>query len=202
MASPLVLLPLLAANLASPGVVREIRGAGLVVRTAAYARDGRTEGEIDVRGPGIAQRIRLRRDVTIGPHMLIASVRIVDANFDGHPDIVMLRDWGATYGMLDVFLYDATTRRFTNASALARALSHLANADIVPAHHAITTHDLGPSNPSSTTYAIDAGRLRIVESCRFLNGMSDRSGTLVLTRGAHSTYTHLRLAPGDVAPCQ
>ena len=190
--SPLMLVPLLAAHLASPALLREVRGDGLFLRAAARTVDGAIDAELDVRGPGISQRIRLgKRPVeTATAQALLASVRIVDANFDGHPDVLVLRD---------VFLYDPVARRFSNGSPLARALSELPNAEF--GRHTITTHDVGPTNPSATTYVIEGGRLKLAESCRFINPMNQRTGTLVRTQGAHTTYTHVRLGPGDVDPC-
>lgn len=196
--SPMLLVPLLAAQLASPSLVREVRGGGLVVRAAARAQGDALDAEIDVRGPGISQRIRLgRREMSA--QRLLSSVRILDVNFDGHPDVVVLREWGAKWASLEVFLYDPATRRFSSGSPLARALSGLSNADF--GHHAITTHDIGPSNPSSVTYVIEGDRLRVTDACRFINPMNEHSGTLVRTHGAHTTYTHLVLGPGDISPC-
>ena len=194
----MLLVPLLAAQLASPALVREVRAGGLVVRTAARASEGGLEAEIDVRGPGVVQRIRLgKREMSA--QMLLGSVRIVDANFDGHPDVVVLREWGAKWSAVEVFLYDPATRRFSSASPLAHALSGLTNAEFGP--HSITTHDIGPSNPSAITYVIERDRLKVADSCRFINPMNERTGTLVRSHGAHTTYTHVRLGPGDVEPC-
>jgi hypothetical protein len=201
MSSPLFLVPLIAANLAAPVHAREVRASGVVLQAAAYESEGLvSNAEIDVRARGVAQRIRLgHRDVSV--QMLLGSVRIVDANFDGYPDIVVLRDRGAKWGKLDVFLYDPKTHRFSNDLPLAAEISRLSNVEFDVAHHEITTRDIGPSNPSSTKYVVDGSRLRIVDSCRFINPMNDRTGTLVRTHGAQATYTNLRLSASDVEPC-
>lgn len=199
--SPLMLLPLLAANLASPAHVREVRAAGLVLHVAAFTSAGAvSDAEIDVRGRSGVQRIHLgQRDMDAA--MLLSSVRIVDVNFDGYADVVVLREWGAKWSAVDVFLYEPGAHRFSNRSPLARALSGLQNAEVVAAQHVIKARSVGPSSPSSTTYAIDGARLRIVESCRFINPISERTGTLVRVRDAQTTYTHLRLSPSDIEPC-
>ncbi len=200
MSSVLFVAPLLAAHLTMPAHTREVRGSGLVVRAAATESHNETSAQIEVRAAGASQRITLdHREVSA--ERLLASIEIVDANFDGHPDVVVLRESGAKWGSLDVFLYEPRTRRFSNASPVARALSRLSNATFDGAHHAITTRDIGPSNPSRVTYAIDGVSLREIASCRFLNPTDARVGTLVRSHGGASTFKTVRLGSIDIDPC-
>jgi hypothetical protein len=68
--------------------------------------------------------------------------------------------------------------------------------------HTITTRERGPRNPSRVTYAVErGGALREIASCRFLNPIDARVGTLVRMKNGHTTYTEARLAPGEQDPC-
>jgi hypothetical protein len=193
--SPLLLAPLLAAHLASAftpsGAAREVNAHGLVVRAAATENRGLTEATFDVRGRGISQQVRVERRDVSAP-MLLASIEIVDANFDGYPDVVIRES---------VFLFDPRARHFSATSPLARSIASLPHVTFDGAHKTITTRDVGPSNPSRVTYVIDGVRLRMIDSCRFVNPSAERVGTLVRTHGGEATYTKLRLAPSDVEPC-
>lgn len=196
----LFVAPLLAAHLFAPGHVREVRAAGIVVRAAASETRGDTSARLEVRTHGRSQTIAIEHR-EVGAEMLLGSIEIVDANFDGHPDVVVLREAGAKWGRADVFLYEPHTGRFSNASPVARALSHLSNASFDVAHRVVTTRDLGPSNPSRVTYAIDAGALHETSSCRFLNEGDARVGTLVRTSSGHTTYRAVKLGALDLDPC-
>ena len=171
--------PLLVAHFVTPS--REIRSHGIVVHA--------TPTEIEVTAHGTTQRIPLGSH-GISPWMLLQSIEIVDANFDGSPDISVLRD---------VFLWDG--HRFTNDSHLARELSNLSNATFEPRTHTITTRNIGPSNPSRITYTVDRSGLRELTSCRFLNPMDEHVGTLVRTRNGHATYTKARVGANEQDPC-
>jgi hypothetical protein len=199
--SPWLLLPLLAAHLVAPVQARVLKAGGLVVEVSTSAGgQGNVIADLEVRGRGVRQHIRLEPRA-MDAQRLLASVEIVDANFDGHPDIVVVRDWGAKWEASDVFLYDPAGHRFTNASPLARSLSELANVTFDVAHHALVARSIGPSNPSRVTYTVTANRLRVVESCRFINPVNARVGTLVRSHGAETTYTRVTLSPVDVEPC-
>jgi len=198
--SALLVAPLLAAHLALPLHAREVRAKGIVVRASATERAGVTHAELDITAKGVAQHIELG-ERNVGADVLLRSVDIVDANFDGHPDIVVLRELGAKWSRIDVFLFDPRARRFTQSSGLSRALSSLSNAMYDGAHKTITTRDIGPSNPSRITYAIDGSHLRVLDACRFINPGAERVGTLVRTHGAASSYTKLSLSSFDVEPC-
>lgn len=200
MSSVLFVAPLLAAHLTMPAHTRELRGSGLVVRAAATESHAETTAQIEVRASGVSQKLTLERR-EIGAERLLASIEIVDANFDGHPDLVVLRESGAKWGAVDVFLYDVRTKRFSNASPIAHALSRLSNATFDPAHRIVTTRDIGPSNPSRVTYAIEGASLRETSSCRFLNPTDARVGTLVVSHGGASTFKTVRLGAMDVDPC-
>jgi hypothetical protein len=187
-------------HLIMPLHAREVRARGLVVRVSATERAGVTRGELDVRANGIVQHIDLT-DRNVPAEALLASVDIVDANFDGHPDIVVVRELGAKWTRVDVFLFDPKSHHFAATSGLSRAIATLSNATFDATHRTITTRDVGPSNPSRVTYAIDGASLRMVDSCRFINPGAEHVGTLVRTHGTESTYTKLRLSPFDVEPC-
>ena len=201
MATVLVFAPLLAAQVLAMGHAREVRGHGLTVRAAARDTRHGTDVQIEIRRDGAAaQRIELRgRD--LGAIALLQSIEIVDANFDGHADVIVGRELGAKWISVDAFLFDARTHRFSASSPLARAIGQLANASFDERRRAITTRDIGPSDPSRVTYAIRGERLSEISSCRFLNPLDPRSGTLVRKTGARTTVTHVRLGTSDVNPC-
>ena len=201
MATVLALAPLLVTQLFTGAQFREVRAHGVVVRATAHETKDGTEARLEIRrGSGAPQIIELRgRDP--GASMLLHSIEIVDANFDGHPDLVVVREFGAKWFSVDAFLFDPHTGRFSASSPLARAIGALANATFDARHAAITTRDIGPSSPSRVTYAVDRGRLREIASCRFLNPFDPRVGTLVRKTGEHTTVTHVRLGSSDVAPC-
>ena len=201
MATVLALAPLLVTQLFTAGEFREVHGHGLVVRAVAHETKDGTDARLEIRrGAAAPQRIELRgRDP--GASMLLHSIEIVDANFDGHPDVLVMREFGAKWFSVDAFLFDPHTGRFTASSPLARALAALANATFDARHRAITTRDIGPSNPSRVTYAVDRGRLREIASCRFLNPIDPRVGSLVRKTGEHTTVTHVRLGASDISPC-
>lgn len=200
MSSVLFVAPLLAAHLFAPAHTREVRAPGITVRVAATEERGETAAQIEVRASGVTQTLTLEHR-GVSAERLVSSVGIVDANFDGHPDIVVLREFGAKWGAVDVFLWDARTRKLSNASPVARALSRLSNVTFDGARHTITTRDIGPSNPSRVTYAIDGVSLRELASCRFLNATDARVGTLVRSQGGAATYKTVHLGPMDVDPC-
>jgi hypothetical protein len=191
---------------------RDVSHGAITVHTTARARqDGATIGRLDVRVGRASQRIELEPR-WVSPQMLVASVALVDANFDGHPDLVVLREFGATssrapgnVGASDVYLYDPHTRRFSNASPLARSLGHLANATFDEPHRRVTTHDIGPSRPSRHAYTVAGNALRLVESCTFLNDTDPHAGTVVhstLVGGqVHTTFHRVRMSPSDIEPC-
>ena len=189
MASVLFVAPLLAAHLISHGHSREIRAHGVVVRASATEQGGTTRAELDVTVHGKTQHIALesRERNALG---LLTSIEILDANFDGAPDVSVARE---------IFLWDG--HRFTSDLPLARELSRLESATFDARSRTITTRVLGPSNPSRFTYSIDRGALREIASCRFINPIDPNVGTLVRTRGEHATYTKTRLAPGEGDPC-
>ncbi len=101
----------------------------------------------------------------------------------------------------DVYLYDARTRRFSNASPLAAELARVPNARFDAATRTVISRTAGASNPSRVTYAIERGSLREIAACRFLNPTEARVGTLVRSRGGKTTYTPVRLAPSETDPC-
>jgi hypothetical protein len=191
MVSVLLFAPLLAAHILTQGETREVSGHGVVVRAAAALKDGRTSAQLEIRAFGAKQRIDLPPRACT-PQALLASIAVVDANFDGTLDVVVSGD---------VYLYDARARRFSNASPLAAELSRVPNARFDAATHTVISRTDGASNPSRVTYAIDRGSLREIAACRFLNPMESRVGTLVRSRGGHTTYTPVRLAPSESDPC-
>jgi hypothetical protein len=192
--------PVLAAQLFTGAHTREVRARGLVVRAVAREDARGTSARLEIRRGAAAQTIDLApRDV--GADTLLASIAVVDVNFDGRPDVTVLRELGAKWGAVDAFVFDARTRRFSDESPVARAIGRLSNATFDPAHATITTHDIGPSNPSRVTYKIEHGVLREIASCRFLNPFDEHVGTLVRARGGHVTFTKLRLGAVDVDPC-
>ena len=201
MATVLVFAPLLAAQVLAMGHAREVRGHGLTVRAAARDTHHGTDAQIEIRREGASpQRIELRgRD--LGAIALLQSIEIVDANFDGRPDVLVVREFGAKWSSVDAFLFDARTHRFSASSPLARAIAHLANASFDERRGTITTRDIGPSDPSRVTYVIRGERLSEISSCRFLNPLDPRAGTLVRKNGEHTTVTHVRLGTSDVNPC-
>lgn len=189
MASVLFVAPLLAAHLISHGQSREIRAHGVVVRATATESGGVTHAELDVRSGGATQHVTVdSRD--LGALRLLASIEVLDANFDGRLDVRV----GS-----DVYLSDG--HALSKDSPLARELSRLGNARFDARARTITTRSTGPSNPSRVTYVIERSTLREIASCRFLNPMDPHIGTLVRTRGEHATYTKTRLAPGEGDPC-
>ena len=201
MATVLMFAPLLAAHLFTMGQAREVRGHGLVVRAVAREHRGATDATIEIRRGHEAPQIIELRGREIGPALLLASIEIFDANFDGVADVPVLREHGAKWASVDAFLFDARTHRFADSSPLARAIGGLANARFDARHRSITTRDLGPSNPSRVTYAVEGAALHEISSCRFLNPFDARVGTLVRKNAGRVTVTKLRLAETDVSPC-
>jgi hypothetical protein len=191
MASVLFFAPLLAAHILMQGETREIGAHGVAIRAAAAVRDGHTVAQLEVRAFGTKQRIDLPPRAS-SPEALLASIEVVDANFDGAPDLVV----GG-----DVYLYDARAHKFSNASPLAAELSRVPNARFDAQARTVISRTSGASNPSRVTYAIERGSLREIAACRFLNPTEARVGTLVRSRGGHTTYTPVRLAPSESDPC-
>jgi len=192
--------PLVAAHLATGAHVREVSGHGVVVRAVAREVHGETEARLEIRRGRAVQTIDLHHR-EIGALILLQSIAIVDVNFDGHPDVTVLRELGAKWGASDAFVFDPRTSSFTSASRIARAIGNLTNATFDEKHQTITTRNIGPSNPERITYAVERDRLRVVSSCRFLNPFDARVGTLVRTTGRRTTYQELRLGASDLAPC-
>jgi len=196
----LFVAPLLAAHLYAQAHAREIRAHGVVVRAAASESRGETSMKIELHARGKSQTIALDHR-ELGADRMLASIEIVDANFDGHPDVIVLRESGAKWGSYDVFLFDPSTSHFSSASPLARSLSQLSNATFDVARRVVTTRDIGPSNPSRVTYAIEGAQLREIASCRFLNATDAHVGTLVQSRAGKTTYKTLRVGAFDLDPC-
>lgn len=201
MSSVLFVAPLLASYLLAPAQTREVHGRGVVARVVASEEGhGRSSAQVEMRRGRRTQLLAIEaRGVSAA--MLLRSIELVDANFDGNDDLVVLREFGAKWSASDVFLFDAKSGRFSNASPLARSLSRLANATFDGERKTITTRDIGPSNPSRITYAVDASDVREIDACRFLNPIDARVGTLVRSRGTHATFTKVSLGMADVDPC-
>ncbi|HEY1955713.1 MAG TPA: hypothetical protein VGH28_08870 [Polyangiaceae bacterium] len=200
MATVLVFAPLLAAQVFAMGHVREVRAHGVTVRAVAHDHRNGSDAEIEIRRGGPSQVIELRGR-EIGAAMLLQSIEIVDANFDGHPDVLVMREFGAKWSSSDVFLFDPRTQRFSATSPLAHAIGALANTTFDARRRTITTHDIGPSDPSRVTYAVEGQSLRETSSCRFVNPLDLRVGTLVRKTGERTRVTHVRLGASDVNPC-
>jgi len=196
------------------------RGSITVDAVARPRADGTATGRLDVKMPGVSQSIELRPR-WMSAQVLASSIRIVDVDFDGHPDLVVLRELGAKSSRTpersegavanegqrasDVYLFEPRTHRFSDASPLARELGRLPNLGVDAGHRHVTSYDIGPNRPSREVYDVTAGGLRLTESCAFLNDGEEHVGMLVRSRLAggamHSTYTRLRLGPSDLAPC-
>jgi len=218
---PLLVAHALGSTLEATLPQRDTHHGGVTVHAVARPRaDGTVTARLDVKAEGATQTIDLRPRA-MSPEMLVGSVQIVDANFDGHPDIVVLREFGAKssrtpersegsvanveWGQSDVYLFDPRSRRFSNASPLARELGRLSNVTFDALHQRITAHDIGPSHPSRQVYTLAGGGLRLAESCTFLNDRDEHVGTLVRSRlvggAVRSSFTKVSLGPTDVDPC-
>ena len=202
---PLLVAHTLAATVEATLPHRHIHRGAITVGAVARPRtDGSATARLDVKMPGVSQSIELRPR-WVSPEMLISSVQLLDANFDGHPDLVVLREFGAKWAASDVYLFDVRTHRFSDGSPLAREMSRLPNVGFDAKLGHVTSYDSGPNRPSRQVYDVAGASLRLTESCAFLNDGDEHVGVLVRSRLAggamHSTYTKLHLGPSDLAPC-
>jgi hypothetical protein len=136
-----------------------------------------------------------------------------DVDFDGHPDLLVVRDFGAKWARYDVWLFDLRSEGFVT-TPLARDLSRLDNLTVDPARRRLYAYSIGPADPSQSVYRIEGGRLKLVEECVFHNSdipagqesKDPRSGVLVVRaprQGRMVTLTQrtMRLAGEMPDPC-
>ncbi len=159
-----------------PGSVRSIR---LVVDPD---HDGLVKNAtLEVSNPA-DKKARVAK-IALGPlpaheSMVLASLELVDVDFDGYLDLRVLRDWGAKWSRHTYLGYDRKADGY-RATELAQKLSRIPNITVQPKSERLVTQTLGPADPTYASYAVVAGSLRLERECAFTAMMgSAAEGTL------------------------
>jgi hypothetical protein len=105
--------------------------------------------------------------------LFVAGLETRDLDFDGLPDIMAVRDYGAKWATHCVWLYHPDRGRFIE-NALSRQMEDLENLEVDLVRRQISSHTIGPTDPSIDEYRIEEGsgarargqRLLPVRSCR------------------------------------
>jgi hypothetical protein len=158
-------------------VVKNSAGAPIQTLSCDLFRDSGGDTGIDAE-----TRARV---FSIHDEIFVSGAKVVDANFDGLPDIMAVRDGGAKWGRYCVWLFDPKQGRFTQNSA-SRQMEDLDNLTVDAERRLIVSFTIGPTNPSRDEYRIDAQRLLPVRSCQLDTGSSAGSAR-VATIVTHSS---------------
>jgi hypothetical protein len=119
----------------------------------------------------------------------VSGLKTTDLDFDGLPDILAVRDFGAKWAKYCVWLYDPGSGTFVE-DALSRQMEDLVNLTVDTEHRSIVSFTIGPTSPMRDEYRIDARsaiqhaerRLLPVRSCVLDTGATagaDRTATVV-----------------------
>ncbi len=130
--------------------VKDAAGAQVQTLTCDLFRDW--DGPIAV-DPETTARV-----LDVHAEMFVSGLKSTDMDFDGMPDIVAIRDFGAKWGTACVWLFDPTLGRFSQESP-GRQMEDLGNLTVDTARHQIVSFTIGPINPTRDEYRIDDGSL-------------------------------------------
>lgn len=86
---------------------------------------------------------------------ILQTFEVVDLDFDGYPDVRVVREWGAKWQTFHVWRYDPRLRRHVYDARLSR----LPNLTIDLNRRELVSFTIGPSDPSCDRYAWRNGRL-------------------------------------------
>jgi hypothetical protein len=104
--------------------------------------------------------------------LVLASLELVDVDFDGYLDLRVLKERGATWTKHAYFLYEKSTDSFV-ASPLAQQISRIANVTVEPKRERLTTQRLDTVDPSYASYAVIAGALKLERECTVTRILGD-----------------------------
>ncbi len=182
-----------------PSVETMVRlGPGAACSFSLHARPDAaglvTAAKIDVQcaEDGKTETLSFRPEA--GLTMLRQASHLVDVDFDGYLDLVVLRDFGAKFVEYDVRRFDPATGRFV-ADGLTERLGKLPNLTVDRERRRLLSFGIGPSAPYEESFRVERGLLALEESCR----VDEERATLERTRDGvvveRRPYTRVDTAP-------
>ena len=141
-------------------------GERMALRVAATvdADTSLERARLEVRGEGgrVIQTLRVRGK--IGWDQFLTNARLLDVDFDGYADLLLLREFGAKWGEYDVWRWSPEAHRFVE-TAWTRALGALPNLTVDRERHRLISYDIGPNEPSEDLFVVRNGRLIHTATC-------------------------------------
>ena len=123
-------------------------------------------------------RCRLLRDnaaasnleLQAASEIFVSHFQVADFNFDGYPDFIAPREFGAKWAKYCVWLFDPDTGKFVSGF-LSTQLEQLSNLSVDPELRQVISFSMGPTSPVWEEYRIDytqkdRPQLKPVQSCR------------------------------------
>jgi hypothetical protein len=144
----------------------------------------------------VADPSMLPKQIDFQDGTFVDSVKAMDLDFDGLPDIQGVRDFGGKWAKHCVWLYDPNRGRFIQ-DALSRQMEDLENLGVDAQSRLVFAYTIGPTLPTRDEYRIDSRsevrgerRLLPVRSCQLDTGAAE---------GAVRTVKVVRYSSGQEA---
>ena len=87
---------------------------------------------------------------------LAGGFALEDLDMDGHPDLRVVREFGAKWKRYCIWLYQPSTHSFEK-DGLASQMELVSNLTVDPGHHRLVGFSIGPVRPSWDVYRIVSG---------------------------------------------
>lgn len=133
---------------------------------------------------------------------VLASLELVDLDFDGWLDVRVLRERGAKWATHTARLFDARSQRLVDGE-IPRKLAGLPNVEVDPEARLLVSRTLGPADPSFAAYRPEGGDLALVRSCVFKTelGVAARGTLVVVEGGRERRFAGVELPKGFPERC-
>jgi hypothetical protein len=186
---PKLTLDISAAGRIGTVVVKDQAGAKVQTLTCEFFREWGTEIGVD---PETTARV-----LDYHAESFVSGLKVTDLDFDGLPDILAARDFGAKWVRYCVWLFDPNQGRFIQ-DALSHQMEDLVNLTVDAARRQILAFTIGPMYPMRDEYRIDGRavvrsaqrRLLPVRSCELDTGQAEgatRTASVVTYAEGHET---------------
>lgn len=121
----------------------------------------------------------LRFTLDVGVDVALATAELVDIDFDGYKDFWIVREMGAKWARVEVFLFEPKSGRFVK-DGLAREIERIDNPELLPASRSIASTRVGPALPDRVVRKVDGRRLVVTERCVLHTEKVAEDGTALL----------------------
>ncbi len=134
---------------------------------------------------------------------VLASLELVDLDFDGWLDVRVLRERGAKWATHTARLFDPRSQGLVDGE-IPRKLASLPNVEVDAEARLLVSRTIGPADPSFAAYRPEGGDLALVRSCVFRTELGAAArGTLVVTEnGRERRFAGVELPRGFPERCE